>query len=128
MFSHVMLGVNDLERSKRFYDAVLGTLGIKPGFANGSRYFYRSPLTARRPATAGAFLSFCGCVFQAALQWRLQIAQNLLCSTQRMRLSATWHWYWAFHCRRCRAQQWGCLPSHLRWVRAGMVPAHGFLF
>lgn len=43
MFSHVMLGVNDLERSKRFYDAVLGTLGIKPGFANGSRYFYRSP-------------------------------------------------------------------------------------
>lgn len=43
MFSHVMLGVNDLERSKRFYDAVLGTVGIKPGFANANRYFYRSP-------------------------------------------------------------------------------------
>ena len=43
MFSHVMVGVNDLEKSKVFYDAVLGTLGIKPGFANGSRYFYRSP-------------------------------------------------------------------------------------
>ena len=43
MFSHVMLGVNDLERSKRFYDALLGTLGIGPGFANGNRYFYRSP-------------------------------------------------------------------------------------
>ncbi len=27
MFSHVMLGSNDIERSKRFYDAVLGTLG-----------------------------------------------------------------------------------------------------
>ena len=43
MFSHVMLGVNDLEKAKRFYDAVLGTLGIGPGFANNSRYFYRSP-------------------------------------------------------------------------------------
>ena len=43
MFSHVMLGVNDLEKSKKFYDAVLGTLGIGPGFANGNRYFYRSP-------------------------------------------------------------------------------------
>jgi catechol 2,3-dioxygenase-like lactoylglutathione lyase family enzyme len=28
MFSHVMLGSNDIERSKRFYDAVLGTLGV----------------------------------------------------------------------------------------------------
>ena len=43
MFSHVMLGVNDLERSKRFYDAMLGQLGIAPGVANKSRYFYRSP-------------------------------------------------------------------------------------
>lgn len=43
MFSHVMLGVNDLEVSKKFYDAVLGTLGIGPGVANKSRYFYRSP-------------------------------------------------------------------------------------
>ena len=43
MFSHVMLGVNDLEKSKAFYDAVLGTMGIAPGFANKNRYFYRSP-------------------------------------------------------------------------------------
>jgi catechol 2,3-dioxygenase-like lactoylglutathione lyase family enzyme len=43
MFSHVMLGVNDLEVSKKFYDAVLGTLGIAPGVANRNRYFYRSP-------------------------------------------------------------------------------------
>jgi catechol 2,3-dioxygenase-like lactoylglutathione lyase family enzyme len=27
MFSHVMIGSNDIERSKRFYDAVLGVLG-----------------------------------------------------------------------------------------------------
>jgi catechol 2,3-dioxygenase-like lactoylglutathione lyase family enzyme len=43
MFSHVMLGVNDIERSRKFDDAVLGTLGIAPGVANKQRYFYRSP-------------------------------------------------------------------------------------
>jgi catechol 2,3-dioxygenase-like lactoylglutathione lyase family enzyme len=43
MFSHVMLGVNDLEASRKFYDALLGTLGVGPGVANKSRYFYRSP-------------------------------------------------------------------------------------
>jgi len=42
MFSHVMLGVNDLEASRKFYDALLGTLGIGLGVANKSRYFYRS--------------------------------------------------------------------------------------
>lgn len=43
MFSHVMLGVNDLETSKKFYDALLGTLGIASGVLNKGRYFYRSP-------------------------------------------------------------------------------------
>ena len=43
MFSHVMLGVNDLEASRKFYDALLGTLGMGPGVANNHRYFYRSP-------------------------------------------------------------------------------------
>jgi catechol 2,3-dioxygenase-like lactoylglutathione lyase family enzyme len=31
MFSHVMIGSNDLARSKRFYDATFGALGYKPG-------------------------------------------------------------------------------------------------
>ncbi|WP_294257894.1 VOC family protein [uncultured Sphingomonas sp.] len=31
MFSHVMLGANDIEASKAFYDAALGALGIGPG-------------------------------------------------------------------------------------------------
>lgn len=43
MFSHVMVGANDLEASRKFYDALLGTLGIRPGVANNNRYFYRSP-------------------------------------------------------------------------------------
>ena len=52
MFSHVMFGVNDLEVSKKFYDALLGTLGIGPGVANKNRYFYRSPTgTSKASAT-----------------------------------------------------------------------------
>ena len=43
MFSHVMVGVKDLEASRKFYDAVLGTLGQAPGMANNNRYFYRNP-------------------------------------------------------------------------------------
>ena len=31
MFSHVVVGTNDLERAKRFYDAVLGVLGHAEG-------------------------------------------------------------------------------------------------
>jgi len=43
MFSHVMVGVSDLEVSRKFYDALLCTIGVGPGFANKNRYFYRSP-------------------------------------------------------------------------------------
>ncbi len=43
MFSHIMVGSADLERSRRFYDAVLGTLGVKPGVVDRHRVFWRSP-------------------------------------------------------------------------------------
>ncbi|MCW6531799.1 MULTISPECIES: VOC family protein [Sphingomonas] len=31
MFSHMMIGSNDLDRSRKFYDAVFGAVGGKPG-------------------------------------------------------------------------------------------------
>ena len=31
MFSHVMVGSNDVERSKSFYDALFAAIGAKPG-------------------------------------------------------------------------------------------------
>ncbi|MFM1896986.1 MAG: hypothetical protein RLZZ385_2060 [Pseudomonadota bacterium] len=31
MFSHIMLGANDVQKSKLFYDAILGALGYEPG-------------------------------------------------------------------------------------------------
>lgn len=46
MFSHVMLGTNDIERAKRFYDAVLAVLGAGEPLRNLNktgqvRLFYR---------------------------------------------------------------------------------------
>src|SRR5258707_922955 len=43
MFSHIMIGTNDLEKAKNFYDKVLGTLGIGPAFVDGHRIFYQTP-------------------------------------------------------------------------------------
>ncbi len=43
MFSHVMVGTADLDRSKSFYDAVLGSLGLASGSVDRHRIFWRSP-------------------------------------------------------------------------------------
>lgn len=43
MFSHVMVGCSNVERSRQFYDALLGTLGIAPGVVDRHRVFWRSP-------------------------------------------------------------------------------------
>ena len=41
MFSHIMLGANDVEKSKKFYDAILGVLGYEPGVIDPhGRCFY----------------------------------------------------------------------------------------
>lgn len=42
MFSHIMIGTNDLQKSKAFYDAVLATLGVKPGAVDRHRAFWRA--------------------------------------------------------------------------------------
>lgn len=43
MFSHVMIGANDIEASKKFYDAVLGAIGYEPGVVDEKgRVFYMS--------------------------------------------------------------------------------------
>lgn len=41
MFSHIMLGADDVQASKRFYDATLATLGYEPGVIDAKgRCFY----------------------------------------------------------------------------------------
>lgn len=43
MFTHVMVGSNDIEASKAFYDAVFGTIGLSAGqFDAKGRVFYRT--------------------------------------------------------------------------------------
>ncbi len=41
MFSHIMVGADDVAASKKFYDAILGTLGHNPGVMDDKgRCFY----------------------------------------------------------------------------------------
>ena len=43
MFSHIMIGGNDIAAAKRFYDAALGALGVEPGVIDPKgRCFYRT--------------------------------------------------------------------------------------
>jgi len=44
MFTHVALGANDVEASRRFYDAALGALGVPPatGPDGKGRYWWRT--------------------------------------------------------------------------------------
>ena len=62
MFSHIMVGSNDIARSKKFYDALFGAMGGQPGSRTpGAGWFTRTmagaswcpnPSTASRPAHA----------------------------------------------------------------------------
>ena len=61
MFSHVMVGSNDIARSKKFYDALLGALGADPATVddkgrliymhNGGLFLVTQPIDGK-PATA----------------------------------------------------------------------------
>jgi catechol 2,3-dioxygenase-like lactoylglutathione lyase family enzyme len=60
MFSHIMVGSNDIARSKKFYDALFGVLGVQPATPdargrlayshNGSRFMVSKPIDGK-PAT-----------------------------------------------------------------------------
>jgi len=43
MFSHIMIGTNNLDRAKAFYDALLGALAVPPAMVDGQRIFYITP-------------------------------------------------------------------------------------
>jgi catechol 2,3-dioxygenase-like lactoylglutathione lyase family enzyme len=60
MFSHIMIGSNDIARSKKFYDALFGAMGAQPGTEvaagrvayshNGARFIVTKPID-HKPAT-----------------------------------------------------------------------------
>jgi catechol 2,3-dioxygenase-like lactoylglutathione lyase family enzyme len=61
MFSHIMIGSNDIARSKKFYDAVFVAIGGQPGVQdakgrlaythNGGRFMVSKPIDGK-PASA----------------------------------------------------------------------------
>ncbi len=62
MFSHMMVGSNDIERSKKFYDATFAAMGGKPGnmdpkgrliYAHNGSMFIVTPPINGEPATHG---------------------------------------------------------------------------
>lgn len=75
MFSHIMIGTNQLEKAKAFYDAVLGTLGVPAGAVDRHRVFWRTPAGVfsvslpinGQPATVGNGSTF-GFVCQSPAQ------------------------------------------------------------
>jgi catechol 2,3-dioxygenase-like lactoylglutathione lyase family enzyme len=62
VYSHMMVGSNDIDRSKSFYDALFGAVGGKPGFKDdkgrliymhkGSMFLVTPPIDGA-PATPG---------------------------------------------------------------------------
>jgi len=60
MFSHIMIGSNDIDRSKKFYDALFAAMGAEPGTVdprgrvayshNGGRFMISKPIDGQ-PAT-----------------------------------------------------------------------------
>src|SRR5438874_1163142 len=57
MFSHIMIGSNDIARSKKFYDALFGAMGAKPATEdargrlaythNGGRFMVSKPIDGK---------------------------------------------------------------------------------
>ena len=62
MYSHMMVGSNDIDRSKKFYDATFAAIGGNPGITddkgrliymhNGGLFLVTAPIDGQ-PATAG---------------------------------------------------------------------------
>ena len=62
MFSHIMIGSNDIARSKKFYDAVFTAMGAQPGTEdargrlayshNGGRFMVAKPIDGKPAGSA----------------------------------------------------------------------------
>ena len=62
MFSHIMIGSNDIARAKKFYDALFGVLGVQPAAPdprgrlayahNGGRFMVTKPIDGKEASTA----------------------------------------------------------------------------
>ena len=80
MFSHIMVGADDIDTAKQFYDAALGALGISPGvvdewgrivYAHGSgRFLVTRPINGEPVSHAnGGTIGFAAASPEAADAW-----------------------------------------------------------
>src|SRR5438094_9702339 len=80
MFSHVMVGSNDIARSKTFYDAVFGAIGGKPGVEDakgrliyvhkGGRFMVSRPIDGKAATHAnGGTVGFTVADAEQAAAW-----------------------------------------------------------
>jgi catechol 2,3-dioxygenase-like lactoylglutathione lyase family enzyme len=80
MFSHIMIGSNDIAKSKKFYDAVFGAMGGKPGTVdakgrlayshNGGRFMVSPPIDGKAATHAnGGTIGFTMADAEQAKAW-----------------------------------------------------------
>lgn len=80
MFTHIMVGANDVAESKRFYDAALGPLGVPPGtidplgraiYATATGVLMVTKPINGKPASGanGATIGFAAASPEAAAAW-----------------------------------------------------------
>src|SRR5260221_548823 len=80
MFSHIMIGSNDVARSKKFYDALFGAMGAQPGTEdargrlayshNGGRFMGSKPIDGKPANSAnGGTIGFAMSSAEQAAAW-----------------------------------------------------------
>jgi hypothetical protein len=103
MFSHIMVGSNDIARSKKFYDALFAAMGAQPGTEdargrlaythNGGRFMVSKPIDGKPAAPAnGGTIGFLmsgpelrqGAAGQMYLAYLRDPDGNKLCALYRM--------------------------------------------
>ena len=87
MFSHIMVGANDVQASKIFYDAVLGALGHEPGvidekgrcfyFTDSGIFSISKPIDGERASHGnGSTIGFAAADSAAADAWHSAVLVN----------------------------------------------------
>ena len=80
MFSHIMIGSNDVARSKKFYDALFAAMGAQPGVEdargrvayshNGGRFMISKPIDGKPASHAnGGTIGFAASSPEQADAW-----------------------------------------------------------
>src|SRR5687767_783354 len=87
MFSHIMVGSNDVARSKKFYDALFSAMGAQPGTEdargrlayshNGGRFMVSKPIDGKPAAPAnGGTIGFLMSSPEQAAAWHKAGVEN----------------------------------------------------